>query len=148
MLVRSPTSTKFISGVSVNGSSPESLIARLLRNVARGHARNRLAERLDMGGGAAAAADDIDQTGAGELADHRGHFFRRLVIAAEFVGQSGVWMRAYQRIGSAREIGDIGAQFAPAPSAQLKPMANGFAWRSEYQNASGVWPVRCGPIDR
>ena len=69
------------------------------------------------GRGAAAAADDVDQAGAGEFADHRRHGLRRLVIAAEFVGQAGIGMGADQRVGGARQIGDIGAQFLGAQRA-------------------------------
>ena len=65
----------------------------LLRNLARRHILDGLAERLDMLRlGAAAAADDVDQAGAGEFPDHFGHGFGRLVIAAEFVGQAGIGM--------------------------------------------------------
>ncbi len=32
-----------------------------------------------------------------------------------------------------------------APSAQLKPMANGLAWRTLFQKASAVWPDRVRP---
>ena len=31
------------------------------------------------------------------------------------------------------------------PSAQLSPKVNGLAWRSEYQNAVGVWPESVRP---
>ena len=62
---------------------------------------DRLTERLDMLGlGAAAAAHDIDQAGAGEFSDHCRHGFRRLVIAAEFVGQAGIGMGAHQRVAA------------------------------------------------
>ena len=39
--------------------------------------------------GAAAAADDVDQAGLGELADQFRHELRALVVVAEFVGQAG-----------------------------------------------------------
>jgi len=32
-----------------------------------------------------------------------------------------------------------------APSAQLRPIVSGRAWRTEFQNASVVWPVRVRP---
>ena len=32
-----------------------------------------------------------------------------------------------------------------APSAQFKPTVNGFAWRTEFQNAGTVWPDRMRP---
>ena len=32
-----------------------------------------------------------------------------------------------------------------APSAQLSPIVSGRAWRTEFQNASGVWPESVRP---
>ncbi len=32
------------------------------------------------------------------------------------------------------------ARISLAPSAQLSPIENGAAWRTEFQNAAGVWP--------
>ena len=32
------------------------------------------------------------------------------------------------------------ARISFAPSAQLRPTENGAAWRTEFQNAAGVWP--------
>ena len=37
------------------------------------------------------------------------------------------------------------ARISLAPSAQLRPIENGRAWRSEYQNAVGVWPDSVRP---
>ena len=34
----------------------------------------------------------------------------------------------------------IWARSSRAPSAQLSPMVTGAAWRTEFQNAPGVWP--------
>jgi hypothetical protein len=34
---------------------------------------------------------------------------------------------------------------ALAPSAQLRPIENGREWRTECQNAVGVWPERVRP---
>ena len=70
-----------------------------------------------IGLGAAAAAHDIDDAGAGEFLDHFRHLFRRLVIAAEFVGQAGIGMRRHQGVAGAGKLGDIGAQFARAQGA-------------------------------
>ena len=37
------------------------------------------------------------------------------------------------------------ARRSSAPSAQLKPTERGSAWRTEFQNASGVWPDSSRP---
>ncbi len=39
-----------------------------------------------------------------------------------------------------RAISAIWARISLAPSAQLSPIENGAAWRTEFQNAAGVWP--------
>jgi len=67
-----------------------------------------------IGRRAAAAADDIDQAGRGEFAEQRRHFIRALVIAAEFVGQSGIRISAYKGIGDPGQFGDVGAQLPRA----------------------------------
>ena len=36
-------------------------------------------------------------------------------------------------------------RISAAPSAQLSPTASGRAWRTEFQNASGVWPDSVRP---
>ena len=36
-------------------------------------------------------------------------------------------------------------RISSAPSAQLRPTANGLAWRTEFQNASTVWPDSVRP---
>ena len=37
------------------------------------------------------------------------------------------------------------ARISLAPSAQLRPIESGRAWRTEYQNAVGVWPESVRP---
>ena len=44
-----------------------------------------------------------------------------------------------------REISAIWARISFAPSAQLRPMVSGRAWRTECQNAVGVWPDNTRP---
>jgi hypothetical protein len=41
-------------------------------------------------GGAAAAADDVEQPLGGVVAQYAGHVLRRVVVFAELVGQTGV----------------------------------------------------------
>ena len=36
-------------------------------------------------------------------------------------------------------------RISSAPSAQLSPIVSGFAWRTEFQNASTVWPDSVRP---
>ena len=85
------------------------------------HARDafdRLGKGPDVRGrGAAAAAHDVDEARAREFADLRGHVFRRVVVAAEFVGQTRVGMHADQRIGHGGKLVHILAQFLGAQCA-------------------------------
>ena len=37
------------------------------------------------------------------------------------------------------------ARISLAPSAQFNPIENGAAWRTEFQNAAGVWPDSSRP---
>ena len=82
-LVRSPTLTKGISGVSVKGSSPESRISgSLLGHLPRRVLRHRRGDGADvLGRRAAAAADDVDEALAGELLDLRRHELGALVVS-------------------------------------------------------------------
>ncbi len=66
---------------------------------------------------AAAAADDIDESGAREFADQLRHIFRALVIEAEFIGQAGVGEGADARVGDAADLGDMLAHLARAERA-------------------------------
>ena len=59
-----------------------------------------IGDRRDVGGGGAtAAADDVDEAGIGELAEDRRCLVRRLVVAAERVRQAGVGVGADQCVG-------------------------------------------------
>ena len=42
-------------------------------------------------------------------------------------------------------ISSMYGRISAAPSAQLRPTASGCAWRTEFQNASGVWPDSVRP---
>ena len=44
-----------------------------------------------------------------------------------------------------RAISAMWARISLAPSAQLSPIENGAAWRTEFQNAAGVWPESSRP---
>ena len=66
---------------------------------------------------AATSADDVDDAGSGEFADLRRHGGRALVVMAEFVGQSGIGVGADQRVGDARQFGDVRPHLAGAERA-------------------------------
>ena len=119
MLVRSPTFTKRLSSVIVNGSSPESRMAGLeLAGLAALLALDGRGDRGDVGRrGAAAAADEVDEAGLGELADDRGGLLRRLVVLAEGVGQPGVGVAGDERVGDPRHLGDVGPHLLGAERA-------------------------------
>ena len=67
--------------------------------------------------GAAAAADNIDETGLRELSDQPGHEFRALVVLAELVGQAGIRIGANECIRNAANVGDMRAQIFRAERA-------------------------------
>ena len=148
MLVRSPTLTKRLSSVIVSGSRPES---RITGCDARRGSRRRLAlDRRGDGGdvlgrGAAAAADEVEQAGLGELGQDRGRLVGRLVVLAEGVGQAGVGVARRRRCRRAATARRRRGASRVAPRAQLRPTASGRAWRIESQNASVTWPDSVRP---
>ena len=92
--------------------------ARPRRQLSRRLAAHRLGDRADVGRRrAAAAADDVDEAGIGELGEQPRHVFRALVIEAELVGQAGIGIGADEGIGDAGEIGDVGAHLLRAERA-------------------------------
>jgi hypothetical protein len=79
-LVRSPTSSGRLSGVSSTASIP-----------ARPLADDHLREGRDVAvGGAAAAAHEVEPAVVDEVAENAREVFRRLAVTAVFVGQAGV----------------------------------------------------------
>ena len=102
-LVRSPTLTNGMSLVSVNGSSPDSRISGGISGTGRGAlpATAAAIARICVRRRAAAAADDVDEAGIGELGEHRGGRLRALVVEAELVRQAGI------RIGADERVGDL-----------------------------------------
>ena len=120
MLVRSPTLTKFSSGVSVNGSSPDRRIYLRLFGNRRAAARLRsLRPKALICSGVVPQQPPtiLTRPERANSPDHLGHRLGRVVIAAEFVGQAGIGMRADQRVGDAGQFGDIGAQLLGAQRA-------------------------------
>ncbi len=53
----------------------------------------------------------------------------------------------YTQIGASQIFDNsaIYGRISAAPSAQFRPMVIGCAWRTEFQNASTVWPERMRP---
>src|SRR6478672_10229930 len=47
--------------------------------------------------------------------------------------------------GATRASSSMYGRISAAPSAQLRPSASGRTWRTEFQNASGVWPDSVRP---
>ena len=66
---------------------------------------------------AAAAADDVDQPGLGELAEMPRHVVRAFVIVAELVRQAGIRIGADQRVAHPRHVGDVRAHLLGAERA-------------------------------
>ena len=69
-----------------------------------------------------------------------------LVVAAERVRQAGVRVAGDVRVARSREVLDVRAASASAPSEQLTPTMSGSACSTEAQNASTVWPERLRPL--
>ena len=89
-----------------------------LRNAPRRLALDRAHDLMDMlGRGAAAAADDVDQSSVGELAEQLCHEAWALVVTAELVGQTRIGIGAHEGVGDARDLGDVGAHLARAEGA-------------------------------
>ena len=77
------------------------------RNVWR-LARDRIGDRGDVGRRrATATADDVDKSCVRELAEDRRCLIRRLVVAAECVGQAGVGVRTDQGVGDIGQFLDV-----------------------------------------
>ena len=75
-------------------------------------------DRGDVRGrGAAAAADGVDETAGGELAEDGGHLGGRLIVAAERIRQAGIRVAGDVAFSEAREFLDIRAHGASAERA-------------------------------
>ena len=48
-------------------------------------------------------------------------------------------------VSATRDSSSMYGRISAAPSAQLRPTASGRTWRTEFQNASGVWPDSVRP---
>ena len=112
-LVRSPTLTKGIAGVSV-----ERLEAREPQRAARSRERRaacaarppRRSRAIWSGVVPQQPPTMLTRPAGREFADQPRHVFRALVVLAEFVGQAGIGIGADQRVGDAADVGDMRAQ--------------------------------------
>ena len=92
---------------------------------ARRMARDGVGDGGDVRGrGAAAAADQVDQARLGPLAQLRGGLLRRLVVAAELIGEPRVGIGADPRLGDPREIRQVRAHVG-RPEGAVEPDAEG-----------------------
>src|SRR5437764_13265158 len=74
--------------------------------------------RLDMvGGGSAAAADDVHEAAGREVLDELARFGGQLVVLAEGVRQTGVGIARDVALGDAREVGEVRTHVARAEGA-------------------------------
>ena len=92
-----------------SGSRPDSRSAGadLRRNAGR-QSLDGLGNVGDVvGRGAAAAADEVDETAVGEVAQDRGGLVRLLVVLAEGVRESGVRVTADEAVGESRDLRDV-----------------------------------------
>ena len=119
MFVRSPIITKFVSGVIANGSSPLNRVTRSGCGNARGcDALDRRRDRANVvGRRAAAAADDVDEPVARELAEQAARVVRLLVVQAELVRQARVRIARDPRRRDARHVLDEGPHLGGAERA-------------------------------
>ena len=118
-MVRSPTLTKGIAGVSSNGSRPDSRRRGSIAGTTRGLCGATAAAIAAIWSGVVPQQPPtmLTRPALGEFADQPRHVFRALVVLAEFVGQAGVRIGANQRVGDAADIGDMGAQIFGAERA-------------------------------
>ena len=164
MLVRSPTTTKPISGVMLSGSRPESCnvgatsVRRRSSVAASQHRRlphssrraiaHRFRDRADViRRRAATSADDVQPAIPRPFSQLRRQAFRRLRE-----NQSAKADRAGRRLDrrSCRARCRARAPRCTAPSRPARarsssPTTSGFACAIEVRNASTVWPLRMRP---
>ena len=148
MFVRSPTITKPVSGVILNGSKPANDVMVSAAGISRGAASRTASTIIRMWSGRrpAAATDEVDETRSRELRQQRAGRLRALVEPAERVGEAGVRIaRDGQRVRSRRAPPPTGGS-RERPSEQLTPTTTGSAWATEVQNASIVWPDSVRPL--
>ncbi len=105
------------------------------RDGARLDVADRLGDRADvLGSRAAAAADDVDETVAGELGDLGRHHLGALVVLAEGVREAGVRIGADERV---RGVGDFLQMLAHRACAERAVEADGEGARMAHRVPEG-----------
>ena len=122
MLVRSPTLTKRLSSVIVNGSRPERRIAGAIGpNSRRGRPSTALAIAAMWSGVVPQHPPTrLTRPASANSADDRGGLLGRLVVLPEGVGQAGVGVAGDERVGDPRHLGDVGPHLL-GPEGAVEP---------------------------
>src|SRR5262245_24861197 len=117
-LVRSPTLTNGISGVSVKASSPERRSRRGTSGILRGGLPSTARTMAAMCSGVVPQQPPtmLTSPASANSASSR-HVIRALVVAAELVGQAGIGIGAHEGVGDAGDLGDVGAHLLGAERA-------------------------------
>ena len=90
-------------------------MARDIRNGARLFPNRNIVQPGNMiGRGAAAPTENIQKSSFEKFINDGGHFFRRLIIFAKFIGQTRIRVDADMGVGNPRHFGDIGAHIRGA----------------------------------
>ena len=145
--VRSPTTTKPVSGSMTNGSSPEKRGRRAaLRQAARRQALDGARDLARvLGRRSAAAADEVHEAVLRERAQEAARVARaaRRGGRARSAGRRSGGTRCTSARRWARP--SMNGRISVAPSEQLTPTRSGSACSTEIQNASTVCPERFRP---
>ena len=97
---------------------------------------------------ATTAADDVDETGVGELAEDCRRLLRGLVVATECVRQPGVRVGTGQRVGDRRQLVDVRPHLGAAERAvETDGDRIGMSYRLP-ERLRWSDPTACDPNDR
>ena len=139
MLVRSPTLTKRLSPVSVNGSSPDRRIAGATSGGTRGALSATASAMARMWAGVvpqqpptrltSPLAANSDTTAAVSSAASS---YSPKALGSPALGYADT------KTSAIRDSSATYGRISLAPRAQLRPTRSGRAWRTEFQNASVV----------
>ena len=119
MLVRSPTFTKRLSSVIVNGSRPESRIASATSGTSRRRTSATASAIARMCSGVVPQQPPtrLRNPASPNSLQHGRGLVRLLVVLPERVGQAGVGVARHERVGDPAELGDVGPHLGRAQRA-------------------------------
>ena len=119
MLVRSPTFTKRLSSVIVNGSRPDSRMAGATSAGSRRSLPSTACAIAAMCAGVVPQQPPtrLTKPASANSCDDRRGLLGRLVVLTEGVGQAGVGVAGDERVGDAGHLGDVGAHLLGAERA-------------------------------